>query len=250
MPRPHVEIFRSSPVPGWHFVGEDHRLFRSHGTTRRRFGHRRRKVLMYPGMTLRVQPPVQLCVHGLHFSPRIMDAAVFARSSFVLCRVVGWGNAQRTYNKVAAQYRKVLWMADVEPTVREVLAACVRDQIRRAGWRASWRFEAVDAFEMGHTTTKWIDRAAKDGTRYATHEPQTQYRPTEAEWAKRRAARALLALVTRPVFTMNVANEVSAALGYGGQKDFQERLEAACIKIGGTDDPMLYALKKKEKAAC
>jgi hypothetical protein len=76
------------------------------------------KRLNYPphedvdvGKAFRVEPPLSLCNRGLHASIRAIDALQYAPGPIV-CRVSVWGEAIHGDDKLCAENRLVIWMAD------------------------------------------------------------------------------------------------------------------------------------------
>ena len=130
-----------SPLLAWHFLPEDRRL---------RFGGR---TLVEPGQTLTVEPPLELCSRGLHASVRPIDALSYAPGP-ILCRVALSGEIIHDGDKVCAQHRTVLWMADATRTLH--LFAC--DEAERA-LRAT-EIDDSRCFDAIATKRRWIDGKA------------------------------------------------------------------------------------------
>ena len=101
---PEVErISEADAIEAWHFLPEDRRL---HGC-----GNAPKRTPVEAGQTLSVDPPLEICRRGLHASERAIDALRYAPGPIV-CRVILWGDVIRQRDKLCAQYRRVLWMAD------------------------------------------------------------------------------------------------------------------------------------------
>lgn len=83
----------------WHFITAD--WYTQHDGTPIRTGR-----------TLRVRGAVRPCSNGLHASVRAYDAHSY-HSGAVACRVVLWGQIRHDSNKLAAEYRRVLWAVAV-----------------------------------------------------------------------------------------------------------------------------------------
>ena len=97
----------------WHFLPDD-------GMTR--YEPRVRVVI---GETLRVDPPVIICSHGLHGSIRAIDALQYA-PGLIVCRTRHTGETVRGDDKIVSSERTVLWMYDAT-TVMHEFACCVAE---------------------------------------------------------------------------------------------------------------------------
>jgi hypothetical protein len=107
---------------GWHFLRDDCRLqFSPH-------------TLVEPGQTLTVEPPLEMCRHGLHASMEPLDALLYAPGTIV-CRVELSGKILQDYDKMCAEKRTVLWMADATTALHEFMAWCAADMAERLGLR-------------------------------------------------------------------------------------------------------------------
>lgn len=109
----------TSKILAWHFLRNDRRLQHSPYT----------KVEV--GQTLEVEPPLRLCSRGLHASVRAMDALRYAPGT-ILCRVELWSDVAWSLgqDKLCAQYRRVLWMADAEKVIGLWLVEEVEEKFR------------------------------------------------------------------------------------------------------------------------
>ena len=74
--------------------------------------------LVEPGQVLEVEPPVVICENGLHASIKAIDALYYAPGAKIE-RVLCWGEVVQQEDKLAAQYRKCLWVADATRTLHE-----------------------------------------------------------------------------------------------------------------------------------
>ncbi|MEA4884286.1 MAG: hypothetical protein VB144_11660 [Clostridia bacterium] len=141
-------------ILAWHFLHDDHRLqFPPH-------------TLVETGQTLRVEPPLKMCEHGLHASIRPLDALAFAPGSIV-CRV-GLGGEILDGDRLCASERTVLWMADATRTLHEFACWCAEQALEReraAGCEPdprSWAaIEAKRAWLRGETSNAALDAARK-----------------------------------------------------------------------------------------
>ncbi len=129
---------------GWHFLTDD-----------RRTGYG--NILVEPGQTLTVEPPLVLCSRGLHACIRPLDALRYAPGA-VVCRVRVGGTIIRGDDKLVASERTVLWMTDATDTLRAFARWCALDvaqhwdmppvvrqfletgdeTLRAAAWDAAW----------------------------------------------------------------------------------------------------------------
>jgi hypothetical protein len=97
-------------VLGWHFLYSDRRL---------QFEPR---TLVTEGLTLEVEPPIELCNRGLHASKRAIDALQYAPGP-ILCRVRCEGEVIEDRDKLVCTKRTCLVMVDAINTLHEF--ACV-----------------------------------------------------------------------------------------------------------------------------
>lgn len=103
---------RNNQIEAWHFLPEDRRL---------RFG---RRMLVRPGNTFTAtKRSLELCAYGLHASERAYDALKYAPGP-VICRVMLTGAHLRGEDKLCAEYRTVLWMADATDVLRSWARWC------------------------------------------------------------------------------------------------------------------------------
>jgi len=98
----------SEKILAWHFIQNDRKL---------RYSKSQR--LVRTGQVLHVNPEkLSLCNFGLHASGRAIDALKYAPGSIV-CRVELSGKILEESDKLCAERRKVLWMADATETLHE-----------------------------------------------------------------------------------------------------------------------------------
>lgn len=124
-----------SPILAWHFLQEDQKLRYPPYTQ------------VEPGQTLTVEPPLRMCSKGLHASIRPLDALRYAPGPIV-CRVELSGQVLHDDDKLCAESRTVLWMADATRTLTDFSCDCVERILvleREAGrephadlWEAVW----------------------------------------------------------------------------------------------------------------
>ena len=80
------------------------------------------------GKTLHHKGPVACCESGLHASISLIDA-LSHRCGSVLCRVECWGKMSTQSDKLAAQHRKCLAMADITPQLRPFAVLCAESAL-------------------------------------------------------------------------------------------------------------------------
>jgi len=96
----------SKPIKAWHFVAKDKRL--GYGDNR----------LVETGKTYSVDNPegIELCRYGMHASLCALDALDYAPGP-IICRVELSGRIIHGDDKLVAEHRKVLWMADASKSL-------------------------------------------------------------------------------------------------------------------------------------
>jgi hypothetical protein len=135
----------SKPILAWHFVARDRKL--GHGDGR----------IVRKGQTLRVDPPITLCVHGLHASVQPLDALGYAApEQLIACRVRVGGEIVTDDDKIAGSERTCLWWVDAEKTLHEFACWCAEGALKRAGVTDVWCWAAID------TKRKWLRGEATD----------------------------------------------------------------------------------------
>jgi hypothetical protein len=100
---------RGDGVKGWHFLPYDRRTANGHG------------VAISAGVIVALKPyerRIQLCEWGFHSSRLALDAVGYAPGSIVE-RVRSWGAVQQGYDKLVAEVRECLWIADAEQALHE-----------------------------------------------------------------------------------------------------------------------------------
>ncbi len=115
-------------------------------------------VMVTPGLKLHVDPPLEMCVRGLHASVRALDALGYAPGP-IICRVRLAGEIIRDTDKVVATDREVLWMADATKVLHEFALWCAeraltreRDAGRKPDPRSWAALKAKQAWLRGETT--------------------------------------------------------------------------------------------------
>lgn len=127
----------------WHFLPADRRL---------RYGTREEVEV---GKTIRVECHPILCESGLHASMRAIDALKYAPGP-IICRVTLGGVIVEGDDKVAAQERTVVWMADATNTLHEFACRCAEDALRTTNVDDRRCWEAIE------TKRRWLRGEATD----------------------------------------------------------------------------------------
>jgi hypothetical protein len=127
----------------WHFLPADKRL---------RFGDRK---LVKVGKTLRHDGPLKLCDSGFHASHRAINALQHAPGP-IICRVTLGGEIIEDTDKVVAQERTVLWIADATNTLHEFACRCAEDALRTA------KVDDVRCWGAIETKRRWLKGEALD----------------------------------------------------------------------------------------
>jgi hypothetical protein len=102
----------SKSVLAWHFLAAD-----------RKMAHV--GEIVEPGYIYSHVGPLKLCEAGMHASIRAIDAIKYAPGP-VVCRVRCSGAMLDGSDKIVAQHREVLWMADANSILRLIATECVR----------------------------------------------------------------------------------------------------------------------------
>ena len=117
------------------------------------------------GQELQHEGPLELCSSGLHASERLIDALRYAPGR-VLCRVQLSGEVLRGGDKLCGSRRKVLWMVDAAPALREFAWRCAERALlreREAGREPhpdSWAaVQAAKDYAAGKITAGELKRA-------------------------------------------------------------------------------------------
>lgn len=123
-----------STILAWHFLPDDGRI----PNYRAIFNHTTRKdgMVKYAGFrpkagqTLRVDPPIILCEHGLHASIRPLDALRHAPGS-VICRVECAGEIVHGHDKLACSERTIVAKADATRLLHTFACDVAEDALRK-----------------------------------------------------------------------------------------------------------------------
>jgi len=109
----------TGPIEAWHFIRADHRTGKG-------------GLLVEPGQTLRVDPPLKLCRHGLHGCVRA-DIALSYAPGPVICRTLHTGEIVSDTDKLCSTERTCLWLANAERTLLEFACHVTEMGLRRVG---------------------------------------------------------------------------------------------------------------------
>ena len=100
--------FGTGPVLAWHWLHDNGTMHCAH-----MFGSaREHEAPVRVGWTYWVGGEIKLCEWGLHASLDVCDAIRYA-PGLVLCRVEMGGKIKYDHDKLVAETRTVLWMADM-----------------------------------------------------------------------------------------------------------------------------------------
>jgi len=110
--RKHETAQVSKPVLAWHFLSADRKM---RGTDE----------IVEPGYVYSQVGPLVICEAGMHASVRAVDAIRYAPGP-VICRVRCSGTIISESDKIVAEHREVLWMADASSILRLIACECVR----------------------------------------------------------------------------------------------------------------------------
>ena len=110
----------TGPVLAWHWLHDDRTMHcaQVHTDTHTRAHLDPVEV----GWTYWVKGQIKLCEWGLHASGDVLDAFQYA-PGLVLCRVEMGGRIRKCHDKLVAETRTVLWMADMTAPVEDWLKA-------------------------------------------------------------------------------------------------------------------------------
>jgi hypothetical protein len=162
-------------ILAWHFLRDDRRLQFPPCT------------LVEPGQTLRVEPPLRMCRHGLHASARAIDALRYAPGDMV-CRVRLSGEILTDEDKLCASERTVLWMVDATTTLHEFACWCAEQALEQE--RAAGREPDPRSWAAIKTKRAWLRGECDDATLAAAEAAATLAAADAAAWAAAWAADA------------------------------------------------------------
>ncbi len=138
-------------ILAWHFLKADHRTGEG-------------DILVTPGQTLAVEPPLALCCRGLHASRRAIDALAYAPGP-VVQRVRLSGVIVEGADKLCASRRECLWVADATTALH--LFACDVATTALEAERAAGREPDSRSWEAVRVKRAWLAGEATDAARAA-----------------------------------------------------------------------------------
>jgi len=138
-------------IMGWWFCAPaaDGRIHLPHGDGRE----------VVAGETLSVMGPIKACESGLHASERPIDALRYAPGA-TICRVRLSGDMDRKEDKVAAEHRETLWIADATTALR--LFACDCAEAALLAERAAGREPHPASWDAIRVTRLWCSGRATE----------------------------------------------------------------------------------------
>lgn len=101
----------------WHFLPSDGRM-KSYGPDTPYGG-----TVVEPGVTYSISGEPRLCEYGFHGSEKAYDALQYAPGP-ILCRVKMSGIIHEEFDKMVAQERTVIWMADATEVIKYSIDWC------------------------------------------------------------------------------------------------------------------------------
>ena len=136
-------------IQAWHFI---------HNRTLRFTHNDKENVRIRKGQTLHVEPPLEMCSHGLHASINPLDALRYYNNGdpITVCRVELWGTMIKGDDKICAEFRKVLWHADCTNTLHLFACWCAEETLKLVDKPDP---RSVAAIEVKR---KWVDGKATD----------------------------------------------------------------------------------------
>lgn len=188
---------------GWHFCRNDKKLG---------FGDGRQ---IKTGRTLKVEPPIQLCVKGLHASKRIRDALSYSQGD-VLCKVRLGGKVIIDTDKAVATERTVLAMRGAGKMLHEFACICAERALKKAKVKDERCWNAIEVkrnWLKGMATDKEL-AAAQDAAWFAAWGAARG-----TAWA---AARAAARTAARDA-ARGAARGAARAAARGAEKKWQNR---------------------------
>jgi hypothetical protein len=158
-----VIVKKKDAILAWHWLPDNGKLAHAPHT------------LVKAGQTVKVKTPVVICENGLHASVKALDALKYAPGAKIE-RVLCWGEVIQQEDKLAAQYRKCLWVADATRTLHELAIWNAKNALELAKVDDERCWNALKVKEQ------WLDGNATDAELAAAR---------NAAWdAARNAARA------------------------------------------------------------
>ena len=120
------------------------------------------------GDTYHVEPPIEICSHGMHGSRKVLDALGYSAGPILtLCEV--WGEFAEQSDKIVAEYRRPLWGKDISTELNEWACCNAEVALLVAEIEDSRCWEAIEAkraWLRGEISDKEL-AAARDAARAA-----------------------------------------------------------------------------------
>ena len=136
-------VAEQDAILAWHWLPDNGKL-----------AHHRH-TLVEAGQVLTVGPPIVICRNGLHGSIKALDALQYAQGAKIE-RVLLWGKVVRQEDKLAAQYRKCLWLADATRTLHGFAISTAKNALKLAKVDDERYWNALKVKEQ------WLDGKATD----------------------------------------------------------------------------------------
>jgi hypothetical protein len=182
-----VIVKEKDAILAWHWLPDDGKLAHAPHT------------LVKAGQTVKVKTPIVICENGLHASIKALDALQYAPGAKIE-RVLLWGEVIQQEDKLAAQYRKCLWVADATRTLHEFAIWNAKNALELAKVDDERCWNALKVKEQwldGNATDEQLDAArasawvaARDAARAAEWAAAWVVARDAARDAARAAARA------------------------------------------------------------
>jgi hypothetical protein len=128
---------------GWHWLPDNRCLANEDGRT------------VVVGETLRVEPPLAMCNHGLHWCKRPIDALQYAPGVLV-CYVRAGGETLEEGDKCCSVERTVIAMADATALLHEFACWCAENALRAANVTDQRCWNAIEV------KRRWLRKDATD----------------------------------------------------------------------------------------
>ncbi len=202
-------------IEAWHFLPQDRRL--AHGDGR----------LIQLSVPLSVSLPLELCSHGLHASLRAIDALSYAESALV-SRVVLDGEVVHGEDKLCAETRTPLWIADATMVLHEFACWCAEQALLAE--RAAGREPDARSWIAIAVKRRWIAKQATDVELSAARDAAWDA-ASSADWdAASSAARAAASSAAS-----SAARAAAWDAAWAAARDAQNvELERLLMTLGGT----------------
>ena len=166
-------------MKAWHFVRGNRRLGFGHGET------------VAAGYVYAVKGQIALCRWGLHASVKPLDALQYAPGPIV-CRVEMGGEIIRGADKIVAQTREVLWMADATNALHEFACVVAEEALKaeKVTDERSWAAIAAKRKWLAGEITSGDLAAARAAASAAARDADAAWAAAGAVDAARAASRA------------------------------------------------------------